>query len=87
MILHHRCIGCDISKAAIDIFDPASGAQRLSNDAETCRSLAASLAGSSALVVLEATGAYDRARPWPRPAWRMRASTRSGPGASPRPQA
>lgn len=61
MILHQRSIGCDISKAAIDIFDPASGSRRIVNTPEGCASFAAQLAGSSALVVLEATGPCDQA--------------------------
>lgn len=61
MTLHPRYIGCDISKAVIDIFDPADGGlRRIANEADALAAFASELCGSNALVVFEATGAYDR---------------------------
>lgn len=61
MILHPLHIGCDISKSAIDIFDPRRGARRIANTAQDCSAFATGLCGTSALVVMEATGPYDGA--------------------------
>lgn len=55
-------IGCDISKRVLDLYDPLSGkALRIANTADRIARLAAQLAGRNVMVVMEATGAYDRA--------------------------
>lgn len=54
--------GCDISKHHIDCFDNTTKrAFRFSNTTEDCTRFARSLRGSNALIVLEATGIYDKA--------------------------
>lgn len=61
MTVHQRYVGCDISKAFIDVFDPADGAaRRLANEAVALAAFAGGLQGPGALVVFEATGPYDR---------------------------
>lgn len=55
-------IGCDISKRTLDLYDPAGGrASHIANSPEAIAEFAAELQARSALVVFEATGAYDRA--------------------------
>lgn len=55
-------IGCDISKCILDLHDPSSGkAFRIANTADQIARLADQLAGRNVIVVMEATGAYDRA--------------------------
>lgn len=62
MTLHHSYIGCDISKAAIDLFDAGRGTHhRIAN---TPRAIAAHLTayrGRAVRFVFEATGAYGEA--------------------------
>jgi transposase len=54
-------IGIDISKAWLDIADPARGrADRLANCESAIAALARTLEGRDTIVVFEATGAYDR---------------------------
>src|SRR3546814_4408073 len=61
MTIHPRYIGCDISNHFIDIHDPVSrSAQRLANTPAAMAAFAAAIAGSGALVVMEASGVYDR---------------------------
>lgn len=61
MTIHLRYVGCDISKAFIDVFDPADGAsRRLANEAGALAAFADGLKSPGALVVFEATGPYDR---------------------------
>src|SRR3546814_175752 len=61
MTIHPRYIGCDISKHFIDIHGPVSrSAQRLANTPAAMAAFAAAIAGSGALVVMEASGVYDR---------------------------
>lgn len=60
MTLPHNVVGCDVSKASLDIFHPQEGFSRLDNTPSRCADLARHLATSSTLVVLEATGPYDR---------------------------
>lgn len=60
MTLPHRYIGCDISKPWLDLHDPAGGDRRLANGADGVRQIAETLAGTGAVVVFEATGAYER---------------------------
>ncbi len=61
MTIHPRYIGCDISKACIDVFDSSDGAaRRVANETSALSAFALGLKGSGVLVVLEATGPYDR---------------------------
>lgn len=61
MIIPLNYVGCDISKDSLDVHDRASGAtRRMRNTKRQAALFAASLKGSQALVVMEATGAYDR---------------------------
>ena len=60
MILHPLYVGCDISKHAIDIHDPSGrGARRIANTLADCSAFAVRLAGTGAMVVMEASGSYD----------------------------
>ena len=55
-------IGCDISKRILDLYDPSNGkALRIANTSDQIARLADQLAGRDVMVVMEATGAYDRA--------------------------
>lgn len=61
MNIHPFYVGCDISKHFLDFFDPSQGkAFRITNTAPEVAQLASALAGRGALVVMEASGAYDR---------------------------
>lgn len=61
MTLHHNYIGCDIAKAAIDVFDPRAGRLlRIANAAAAVRAFVAGLDPRQDFVVLEATGSHDR---------------------------
>lgn len=61
MIIPPLYLGCDISKRFLDIYDPSADAvRRIDNSPDQTSLFAASLKGSSALVVMEATGPYDR---------------------------
>lgn len=60
MTIHHNYIGCDIAKAMLDVFDPATGRlSRVANEAAALADFAGSLAPHS-FVVFEATGHHDR---------------------------
>lgn len=62
MSIHPCYIGCDVSKRTLDLYDPALKAHsRIANHPEEIAHFARTLQGRPALVVLEATGAYDRA--------------------------
>lgn len=62
MTLHPDVIGIDISKQHLDIYDTQDGAtRRIDNTSSTIAAWAATLAGRDALIVMEATGRYDRA--------------------------
>jgi transposase len=62
MTLPSSWIGIDISKAWLDIADPALGTStRMANTSPPLADLAASLAGRDVTVVFEATGHYDTA--------------------------
>lgn len=55
-------VGCDISKAHLDIFDPQDGrAARIANRPDAIASYLEGLAGREVFFVFEATGGYDRA--------------------------
>lgn len=61
MTLHVRYVGCDISKDTLDFYDPALGkGRRVRNTPASAAHWAASLDGAPVLVVMEATGVYDR---------------------------
>jgi transposase len=55
------CVGIDVSKHHLDLFDLEAGARRIANASEPLRILAESLRGRACLVVFEATGQYDAA--------------------------
>lgn len=59
MTLHHTYIGIDVSKAHLDVFSPRNGLSRLVNQPAALAAFAASLDPGD-IVVLEATGRYDR---------------------------
>lgn len=60
MTLASSWIGIDISKAWLDIADPALGVtERIANRPDPLAAFAALLAGRDVIVVFEATGAYD----------------------------
>ena len=60
MILAHRCVGIDVSKHHLDIFDEAIGAsERIANAPQAITQLVARWR-CDAFVVFEATGVYDR---------------------------
>ena len=61
MTIHHTFIGCDIGKQAIDIFDPRTARFcRIDNNEADLSAFAGRLDPAGDLVVLEATGHYDR---------------------------
>ena len=54
-------IGCDVSKARLDFFDPARGRHcRIANEAEAMAAFVAGLRPGVDFIVMEATGSYDR---------------------------
>ena len=60
MIIDYNYIGCDISKAVLDIYDPRSGKLcRVDNEPLSLKAFAQALAEDS-FVVFEATGSHDR---------------------------
>jgi transposase len=61
MIIHPGYVGIDVSKHHLDVFDAVNGARRVANTAEAIGGLAAGFAEAGDFVLLEATGAYDRA--------------------------
>lgn len=61
MIIHAGFVGIDISKHHLDVFDTASGAERVANTPEAAARLAARWGQSGSAVLFEATGVYDQA--------------------------
>lgn len=62
MTIPPRYVGCDISKDRIDIYDPALGQpMHIANVSCAIALFSHSLRGQHTIVVLEATGRYDRA--------------------------
>jgi transposase len=62
MIIPPRCVGCDVSKRTLDIFDEGCGkAERIYNTPEAIAARIAAWRGRGVFVVFEATGGYDRA--------------------------
>lgn len=60
-MIAHNFIGCDVAKAALDLYDPSTGKlHRLANRAEAVAGFVAGLEGTRDFVVLEATGHHDR---------------------------
>jgi transposase len=61
MTLDQNHLGIDVSKAHLDLFEDENGRyRRIANTPAAVAQLAADLAGKPVLVVLEATGTYDR---------------------------
>lgn len=61
MKIHPGFVGCDISKAHLDLFDGAVGvAERIANQAEAIAQRLEPWRHGDVLVVFEATGPYDR---------------------------
>jgi len=61
MTLHQTFIGCDVSKAHLDIFDPQHNTvKRIENNDAAIRAYLTSLSKRSVFVVYESTGTYDR---------------------------
>ena len=61
MILLPRCIGIDVSKQMLDIFDDAIGtAERIANAPQPITEQVARWRSGNVFVVFEATGVYDR---------------------------
>lgn len=61
MIIPPRCVGIDVSKRTLDIFDEAIGtAERIANAPQAITELAARWRCGNVFVVFEATGIYDR---------------------------
>lgn len=58
MTLHSSFIGIDVSKAYLDIFDPAAGFARIANTAVSIRTWLAGL-DTDRKLIFEATGHYD----------------------------
>jgi transposase len=61
MSISPLCVGIDVSKHHLDLFDPEAGSRRIANAPEPLRLLAESLRGRACLAVFEATGHYDTA--------------------------
>jgi transposase len=62
MTISPRCIGCDVSKRTLDIFDETHGkAERIDNTPEAIAAHIGAWQGQNVFVVFEATGGYDRA--------------------------
>jgi transposase len=61
MIIPPRCVGIDVSKRMLDIFDEAIGtAERIANAPQAITELVARWRCGNVFVVFEATGIYDR---------------------------
>ena len=61
MIISPRCVGIDVSKRMLDIFDDAVGtAERIANAPQAITEQVARWRCGNVLVVFEATGVYDR---------------------------
>jgi transposase len=62
MIIAPRCVGIDVSKAMLDIFDDAIGTpERIANAPQPIAQQVARWRNNDVFVVFEATGVYDRA--------------------------
>ena len=61
MTIHPDYIGIDISKAALDIFEPKAGFARIANTSEAIAQWLRSRPRPHSFIVMEATGHYDRA--------------------------
>jgi transposase len=62
MTLSHSCVGIDVARDHLDIFDDHHGhAARIANEPQAMNAFLASLAGRAVTVVFEATGPYDHA--------------------------
>jgi transposase len=62
MIITLRCVGIDVSKPMLDIFDDAIGAaERIVNASQPIAQQVARWRNNDVFVVFEATGVYDRA--------------------------
>ena len=62
MIISLRCVGIDVSKAMLDIFDDAVGRpERIANAPQPIAEQVARWRSGDVFVVFEATGVYDRA--------------------------
>lgn len=60
MTLHHRVIGCDVSKDHLDLHDSANGQTwRMANSSEAISDWLAGLQDDEGFIVFEATGGYD----------------------------
>jgi transposase len=60
-MISYNYIGCDVSKQALDHFDPRSGRfSRIGNDAASVGKFVAGLEAGRDFVVMEATGVHDR---------------------------
>ena len=61
MTIHQTLIGCDVSKARLDIFDNSTGQFcAINNDIKAISGWLNKLEGQDVLVIFEATGGYDR---------------------------
>jgi transposase len=61
MIIALHCVGCDVSKRTLDIFDEAIGSdEQVDNTPDAACALASRWSGRDVFVVFEATGGYDR---------------------------
>jgi len=61
MIIPLRCVGIDVSKRMLDIFDDALGApERIANAPQAITELVARWRCGNVFIVFEATGVYDR---------------------------
>jgi transposase len=61
MILSPVCVGIDVSKAYLDIFDDIHGHRKIANRAAEIAALSSWLQETGCFVVFEATGSYDAA--------------------------
>lgn len=58
MTINPACVGIDVAKAVLDVFDPRCGLSRVANDAEAIEHFVSRL-DPGVFVVFEATGRYD----------------------------
>jgi hypothetical protein len=54
------CVGFDVSKAYLDIFDPLAGYFRIENTISAVSAFVSTQLVQGRFVVLEVTGCYDR---------------------------
>ncbi len=60
MTIHHPVIGCDVSKAHLDLFDAQHNvSQRIENSAQAIDRWLQGMKGQDPFIVFEATGCYD----------------------------